>query len=883
MGLLLRSAKTQEQHDKEITVPAFCELLPIRDMLDNLIVRTNGTFVAGYKLGGVKSFFHDDDARNNTKRVISSLLHAIPEESVRLQLRYEVAEGTGGALERFKNSLSESANEAVKVLDLERRAVVEAKESQKFYLERKLNCYVIWDPSLEPGKGKNPLSSIAGFSFSSKKNIEMARKEYEDTRSRFESILSGLEVSFNSAHLSAARMSHEDMFLELKRAIAPHLQDNRPYKDPGMLLQFRSAREQVVNVDLDEIGEEIVNIGGLLYSTMTLKDLPDDTYPGILREMLVLDFPYIVNMEVTIPDQGEVRRDLQKKMKKMRAAQYDSNGNYRPDIEASLTEGQLAQTLQQIIASSIKTCEMSFQLVFRSTTVANTEAETREALNELQERKQALLSAFARMSGARPFVENKAKKRLYIGSLPGMSEPNRREHVCLTLHAADFAPMEMPWSGTESAQILVEDPWRSLVPFSVFDNSFSNSNMLLMAKSGGGKSFAVQTLLGMLARSKPLVSIVERGDSYRPLVELMGGHYINVDMDCKETINPWDLPPGQTEPSNEQIAFLVTLTKYMVGVPPAVDPQVVENLLTEAIKGVYDRTMGRATPRVPTFSELMYDLRHWEAKTSASISQLAKETAFKMQQWVEKGPYADLFDRPTTMKLNSDWLYFNIEGLSKDPRLEPAMSLLIAHTMAGRSSGATGQQSIVILDECWSLMDNAILAPEVVQLFRTARKRGSSIWAVSQSAQDFVGTPDNPRPHGAGIVENAELKLIGPQKDGQAAREALQLSHATANQISALQSPVKGKSADAVFIIGKEPERTHVLRLAATPLTNWIFTTFPREREYRRWYLAKHADKPLIQRYAELAELFPVGLADLPPLPEEKSGEVKEVLLKKVS
>jgi hypothetical protein len=41
--------------------------------------------------------------------------------------------------------------------------------------------------------------------------------------------------------------------------------------------------------------------------------------------------------------------------------------------------------------------------------------------------------------------------------------------------------------------------------------------MLVMAKSGGGKTFMVQQFLLMAARDNPLISIIERGDSYHPL------------------------------------------------------------------------------------------------------------------------------------------------------------------------------------------------------------------------------------------------------------------------------------------------------------------------------------------------------------------------------
>ena len=125
--------------------------------------------------------------------------------------------------------------------------------------------------------------------------------------------------------------------------------------------------------------------------------------------------------------------------------------------------------------------------------------------------------------------------------------------------------------------------------------------------------------------------------------------------------------------------------------------------------------------------------------------------------------YSKLFDRHTTMRTDANWLFFNIEGLSSDPRLETAMSMLIAQSMSERSSGRSGQASITVLDECWALLDSPVLADCVVQLFRTARKRGASVWGISQTLEDFVGTKQKPKEHGAGILRNTSVKVIGQQ------------------------------------------------------------------------------------------------------------------------
>src|SRR5258705_11095262 len=119
-----------------------------------------------------------------------------------------------------------------------------------------------------------------------------------------------------------------------------------------------------------------------------------------------------------------------------------------------------------------------------------------------------------------------------------------------------------------------------------------------------------------------------------------------------------------------------------------------------------------------------------------------------------KGIYSNLFDRQATMGMDSDWLFFNVEGLSSGPRLETAMSMLIATAMAARATGKTAQPTITVLDECWFLLDSPALAPEVVQLFRTARKRNSSVWGISQTVEDFVGTEAQPRLHGPAILKN---------------------------------------------------------------------------------------------------------------------------------
>jgi type IV secretory pathway VirB4 component len=499
-----------------------------------------------------------------------------------------------------------------------------------------------------------------------------------------------------------------------------------------------------------------------------------------------------------------------------------------------------------------------------------------EAERILADRRQRVLHAVARMNGARGIPETLAQKRIYIGTLPGMSEETKREQECLTLHAADLLPAELPWQGLSSSSILLETPSRQMVPFSPFDPSLGDANMLIMAKSGGGKTFMAQLLLLMLGRTGTEISILERGDSYRPLVELMGGRVIEVNLDGNETLNPWDLPVGEKSPSKEKIAFLKNLTRHMIGDAPGSDTTLVDNVISEAIGRTYKRVGLRYANPVPTFSDLRDELAQWqdEEKMQRAIDE-AKLAAIKLRTWTGKGIYSRLFDRHTNIRTDNNWLFFNVEGLGSDPHLETAMSMLIANAMAERASGKSGQPSITVLDECWSLLDSPVLAPEVVQLFRTARKRNSSVWGISQTLEDFVGTSIQPRPHGPGIVKNANTKLIGQQPGDMSVLEnQLHLNEVALAAIKRFTSPQKGRYAEMLLVIGEKSETTQTVRMVPTPIDYWICTTYPRERAYRAWWLRRNPEQPLFECYEELARKFPQGLAGLPQLPEELSGAV---------
>lgn len=871
---------TIEAYSKLLAQPPLCEQLKLRDIVDDLLVQTNGAFVAGYSVSGVNSYYASDDERNRTKLSLEALVRSLPERSMRMQARFEIAEGAYELISRYKRE-QRNPSPFLQVLDQRQTDAWLKKDADGSYLRHLLHLYFIWDPRIHhqsPDLEWKKKMRSSSFSMSQTKCIERSRREHEDLVTEFRSLMAGVEATLQSTGMKLARMSSDDLFLEMKRALNPPANDLNLYRRPEATLFFESVRSQVANVNIEDELDDYVKIGGLLYSFVSLKNLPDATFPGVLRELVVMDFPLVINAEVVLPDQAKAVKQYKSRLRKMTAAQKDFHGGFRLNVDAQVAEHQLVKVLQDLISSSLKSCQISLTVAIRTSRPARSRLEAEQAERILADRRQRVLHAIARMNGARGIPETLAQKRFFFSSLPGQAETNKRELDVLTLHAADLLPVEMPWTGTpHSPLMLFESPYRQLVPFSPFDSSMADANLLIMAKTGGGKTFMTQNFLLMMARAKPLISILERGDSYEPLVELMGGRVINVDLDVRETLNPWDLPSGETIPSNEKTAFLKNLTRHMIGDSPGADAALLDNVLTDAIGRVYKRCAIRYSSPIPTFNDLREELANWrDAERMQRTMDEAHLAAIKLRSWTgESGIYANLFDRPTTMRLDSDWLFFNVERLSSDSRLEAATSMLIANAMAIRSSGKSGQPSVTVLDEIWSLLNSMTLAPEIEQLFRTSRKRYSSVWGISQAVEDFVGTESQPRTYGPGILKNASTKIIGQQPgDVSPLVNHLYLNPVAVGQIKEFGAPRKGRSAEALLVIGEKAETTQTIRIIPTPLSYWVCTTFPRERKYRAWFLGNCPQRSLLEGYKELAKRFPEGLADVAPLPEELSGEV---------
>src|SRR6266516_4712133 len=291
----LFSATSSRQHEAQLHNPALCEELRIRDILDGGGVMTSGAFVAGYELSGVHSHYHTEDMRNRAKESLEAVLRSMPERSVRLHLRFEIRQDTGDVIRRYADS-ARNRNPVLASIDEERCSRWSEKEAAGEFLDYRLHAMFYWDPVIhhsEPGR-EWEYKLRRGWSVSANRCIRRTRGEHDRLLTEFTSILAGIETTLASTGMHIQRLDDQELFLLIRQAMNPLDMVKTPYRPHARRGRYESVRSQLTSVSIEAESDDYLKVGGLLYTFVSLKEPPDSTYPGILREVLSLDFPIVV-------------------------------------------------------------------------------------------------------------------------------------------------------------------------------------------------------------------------------------------------------------------------------------------------------------------------------------------------------------------------------------------------------------------------------------------------------------------------------------------------------------------------------------------------------------------------------------------------------------
>ncbi|MEO8911972.1 MAG: DUF87 domain-containing protein [Candidatus Saccharimonas sp.] len=296
----------------------------------------------------------------------------------------------------------------------------------------------------------------------------------------------------------------------------------------------------------------------------------------------------------------------------------------------------------------------------------------------------------------------------------------------------------------------------------IFDRfSLENANMVVFAKSGAGKSFAVklEALRSMMTGSDIL--IIDPENEYQKLSEAVGGSYIRLSLNSDTRINPFDLPKViDTDEADDALrANLVTLHglfrlmmggaqmsasgQMMSGLNPAEEADLDQGLIdTYARAGITsDPLTHNSTP--PTISDLYDTLLHMGGTGPQLAQRLRKYTS---------GTFAGIFSQQSNIDINNTMVVFNIRDLEDELR-PVAMYIVLSHIW--NITRSNQRKRMLIVDEAWQLMKYDDSANFLFSLAKRARKYFLGLTTITQDVEDFMGSK-----MGRAIVANSSMQLL---------------------------------------------------------------------------------------------------------------------------
>jgi type IV secretory pathway VirB4 component len=361
----------------------------------------------------------------------------------------------------------------------------------------------------------------------------------------------------------------------------------------------------------------------------------------------------------------------------------------------------------------------------------------------------------------------------------------------------------------------------------IFDRfSLENSNSVIFAKSGAGKSFAVklEALRSMMFGTE--IFIIDPENEYERMADAAGGAYVRLSLNSTTRINPFDLPQvvDSEEADNALRSNLITLhglLRLMMGgaqsqmqggssvMMPALAPSEEADLdaaliETYAKAGITNDPLTHSA-QPPTINDLYDTLLHMGGTGPQLAQRLRKYTS---------GTFAGIFSQQSNVNINNPLVVFNIRDLEDE--LRPVAMYIVLNYIWNKTK-SDQKRRLLIVDEAWQLMKYEDSANFLFSLATRARKYNLGITTITQDVEDFMGSR-----MGRAIVANASMQLLLKQSPSavDVLSDVFKLTSEEKKRLS--QFPV----GQGLFFAGQN----HVhIQIIASPTEAGLITTNPQQ------------------------------------------------------
>lgn len=334
------------------------------------------------------------------------------------------------------------------------------------------------------------------------------------------------------------------------------------------------------------------------------------------------------------------------------------------------------------------------------------------------------------------------------------------------------------------------------------DSERVNSNMMIIGKSGGGKSFAAKTLLANMAADNSKVFILDPEKEYDFLTSQLKGQVIDVGSGMQGRINPFHITPSLKEDEdeskqegeyktqtldiqNDYNAHLQFLEQFFRVIFAGMDSDSFEKVNSMVIemyaqKNIFAGTdLEKLKPEdFPIFDDL-YNLVLEKLKSEKDeyLQSIYKKIEIYVQKFATGGRNANIWNGPTTLETKENFVVFAFRSLlaNRNMSLANAQMLLVVRYLNNEiirnkefnklanfgENDPDRRKIIVVVDEAHTFIDDKYpIALDFMELLaKRIRKYDGMQIIITQNIKDFVGSPDIAKQSTA-IINASQYSMI---------------------------------------------------------------------------------------------------------------------------
>ncbi len=481
-----------------------------------------------------------------------------------------------------------------------------------------------------------------------------------------------------------------------------------------------------------------------------------------------------VTMNMTPIEKSKAVRRIDRSLQELLSKQ--NNTFKASDLIDSQTH---IETLVELLAMLQNDNETLFEVNIH-VTVYN---DDKEAKNNLKKRVKSLLSE----GGFQ--LSNNDSKQLQAFVASGLSAYDGLKEHYRSIHASSISaafPFVLNYVMDDKGALLGHaNGFPVIVDFFKRNHERVNSNMVIMGKSGSGKSFATKTLLAHLAAENSKIFILDPENEYSEIAYNLGGKLIDVGTAKQGRLNPFhvitsldsdEADGGATSNFSVHLQFLEEFFKQILVGISADALEYLNNVVLRvyAKKGINQLTdFSRLTPKdYPTFDDLFaFIIAEQERVTSEYDAANLRVLYNYIAKFAGEGRNANLWNGENSLSVVENFTVFNFQSLlaNKNNTIANAQMLLVMKWLDNEIiknrdfnlKHGTDRKIIVVIDEAHVFIDTKypVALDFMFQMAKRIRKYNGMQIVITQNIKDFVGSPEIARKSTA-IINACQYSLI---------------------------------------------------------------------------------------------------------------------------